>query len=50
VDAVLFAEPMHAVLARGDAVFGRELVCDEAVAEDRIVGVDLACGIDQVRV
>ena len=34
--------------ARRDPVLGGELVGDEAVAEDRIVGMDLAGGMDEV--
>jgi len=47
-DPVLATEPMDAILARPDASFGVELVGDEPVTEDRIVGVDLTRGIDEV--
>jgi hypothetical protein len=42
------AQALDPVLARLDAVFGGELVSDETVAEDRVVGMDLARGIDEV--
>lgn len=49
VDAVLPAEPVHPVLARTDAVLGHELIGDEPIAEDRIVGMDLASRLDEMR-
>ena len=49
-DAVLAAQARHAVLARVDPAFGSELVGDEAVAEDRVIGMDLTGSIDEVRV
>jgi hypothetical protein len=39
---------VNAVLTRPDPALGGELVGDEPVAEDRVVGVDLPCRIDQV--
>ena len=44
------AKTRHAVLAGDDPVFGMQLIGDEAVAEGRVIGVDLTSGIDQVRV
>ena len=47
-DPVLAAQAVDPVLAHGDPVFGGELVGDEAVPEDRIVGVDRHGGVHQV--
>jgi hypothetical protein len=49
-DAVDAAQAVDAVLARGDAVLCGDFVGDEPVAEHRIVGADVAGGVDQVRV
>ena len=49
-DAVLAAQTLDAVLRCDDPAFGTQLVGDEAVAEDGIVGMDLTSGIDEVRV
>ena len=44
------AQTLHPVLAGSDPAFSGELVGDEPVAEGRIVGVDLASGMDEVSV
>jgi hypothetical protein len=46
-DALLGAQPGDAVLADRETAFA-ELVGDEPVAESRVVGVDVDCGVDQV--
>src|SRR5207245_8327381 len=47
-DAVGTAQTLHAVLARRDGVLCSQLIGDEPITELRIIGVDLASGIDEV--
>lgn len=39
------AQPVHPVLAGGDATLRDELVGDEPIPEDRVVGVDVPDGV-----
>jgi hypothetical protein len=48
-DSLLRAQPGDPVLTGGDASL-TEFIGDEPVAEGGIVGVDVQCGVDQVRV
>lgn len=48
-DALLGVQPGDAVLADGDPAPGK-FIGDESIAEDGVIGTNIAGGVDQVRI